>query len=417
MDIPRPSRKKEKMRRRILFGILAVVALVLITVGLSSLEPAAREVDRSAVWTGKVERGEFLRAVRGPGTLVPKEIRFIAANQNGVVEKRYVEAGSEVTPETVILELENPELTQSVEEARLQLAAARAELVDLEVRLDSQILDQEARVAQAKADFESAKLEAEANQELFDADVVSSIVWRKSLLQVENQTVRYEKEKQRLEKITASAAAQLQVKQAEVDQRQAVYQLRREQLESLKVRAGIHGVLQEVLVEVGQRVSPGETLARVADPKSLKAELRIPETQAKDVALNQVARIDTRNGIVKGHVVRIDPSVQQGTVTVDVEIDEPLPPGARPDLSVDGTIEIERLVDVLYMPRPSFAQPNATIGLYKLSPDGTMAHRVKVRIGRMSVQEVEVIEGLEEGDEVILSDTNAFDDADRIRLR
>lgn len=417
MDIPRPSRLKEKRRRNILLGIAAVALLAVITVGLNSLEPAAREVDRSSVLIGTVQRGEMLRSVRGPGTLVPKEIRFLAAEQNGVVERRLLEAGAQVEADSVIVELSNPELEQTVEEAKLQLLAAQADYNDLRVRLESQVLDLEANLARVKADYEGAQLEASANQELFEANVISKIVLRRAQLTAEQAEVRYEIEQQRLEKMRQSNVAQLEANKSEVDQRRALYDLRRSQLASLEVRAGIDGVLQEVLVDPGQRVTPGMTIARVAQPRNLKAELRINETQAKDIQVGQVAQIDTRNGVIAGHVVRIDPAVQQGSVTVDVALDGELPRGARPDLSVDGVIELERLSDVLYVNRPTFIQPESTVGLYKLDLEGDRARRVQVALGRTSVQTVEVRDGLELGDQIILSDTTAFDDVEIIRLR
>lgn len=417
MDIPRPSRQKEKRRRNILLSIAGVAVLALITVGLNRLEPAAREVDRASILTGEVRRGEMLRSVRGPGTLVPKEIRFVAAEQNGVVERRVLEPGATVSADDVLLELSNPELEQTVQEAELQLLGAQADYNDLRVRLESQILDQEGTVAQVNADFESAQLEARANQELFDADVISEIVLRRSQLTAQQAQVRYDVEQQRLEKLRQSNASQLEANRSEVDQRRAVYELRRSQLASLDVRAGIDGVLQEVLIEPGQRVDPGMVLARVAQPQNLKAELRINETQAKDIQIGQIAQIDTRNGIIAGHVIRIDPAVQQGSVTVDVNLDGELPRGARPDLSVDGVIELERLTDVLYVNRPTFIQPESTVGLFKLDIEGSRARRVQVELGRTSVQTVEIRGGLQLGDEIILSDTTAFDDVDTISLR
>ncbi len=417
MDIPRPSRKKEKLRKRILLGIAAAIAIGLITVGLNSLEPAAREVDRASVLLGQVKRGEMLRSVRGPGTLVPKEIRFLAAEQDGVVERRRLEAGATVTANQVIVDLSNPEVEQSLEEAELQVLAAKADYSDLKLRLESGRLDQEANLSRVKADDEGARLDADANQELFEADVISEIVLKRSLLTVEQTKVRYEIEKQRLTKLAEANTAQLEAKQSEVDQREAVVRLRRGRVDSLKVRAGIDGVLQEVLVEIGQRVSSGETLARVAQPRNLKAELRINETQAKDILVGQIASIDTRNGVIEGHVVRIDPSVQQGSVTVDVALDGELPRGARPDLSVNGVIELERLTDVLYVNRPTYVQPNSRVGLFRVEPDGALAVRIPVELGRISVQTIEIIAGLDVDDEVILSDTSAYDDVDRIRIR
>jgi len=416
MDIARPSRKKEIRRRRIIYGVLAVAALVLITVGLNSLEPAVRGVDRSSVWTGVVERGEMLRSVRGPGSLVPVDFRWISAETDGQVEAIVVYPGAQVSADTVILELSNPSVEQAMQEAELELKACKAEYTDLEVRLDSNLLNEEAELARVKADYQSAVLDAESKRELSESGLVSDIELRRAELTAEQLTVRWDIEQLRFAKTGESHEAQLAVKRSELERRQSVYQLRRDQYSSLEVRAGIDGILQEVPVEIGQRVTPGTNLARVAKPSRLKAELRISETQAKDIEVGQVAQIDTRNGIVEGRVIRIDPSVQQGTVTVDVSLEGELPKGARPDLSVDGTIEIERLEDVLYVDRPAYGQANTRVGLYKLSADGTTAERVQVELGRTSVNTVEIVGGLAEGEEVILSDSSPWDDAERIRL-
>lgn len=417
MDIARPSRKKELRRRRIIYGVLAGAALILITVGINSLEPAAREVDRAAVWIEKVQRGEMLRSVRGPGTLVPEEIRWIAAQTEARLERIVIQPGATVTVGSVILELSNPEVEQAAQEAELGLLASKAEFEDLRVRLDSQLLDQQANLAQNKADMESALLDAEADQILFDSGVISEIQLKQTKLRAEQLKLRHEIEQQRLQKTGESITAQLAVQKTALDQQQALYALRRNQLESLRVRSDLAGVLQQVPVEEGQRVTPGTNLARVARPDVLKAELRIAETQAKDIQIGQIASIDTRNGIIPGKVARIDPAVQQGTVTVDVTLEGELPRGARPDLSVDGTIELERLEDVLYVGRPAYGQPMSTVGLFKLSSQDDTAERIQVQLGRSSVNTIEIIGGLNIGDQVILSDTSQWDDADRIRLR
>ena len=416
MDIQRPSRKKELQRRRILTGAGVAAGLVLVTVGINSLEPAVRTVERGSIWTGTVARGEMLRAVRGNGTLVPKEIRWISAQTEGRVEKRVVEAGADVTPETVILVLSNPELEQSAQDAKLQLRALEADYTDLEVRLSSQLLDQQANLAAAKADYEGALLQVEADRELFEEGLVPNIQMRRSELSVGQLTVRYEMEQQRIAKTNESIVAQLSAQRAQVDQQRALYHLRRDQLDSLKVRPTFAGVLQEVPVEEGDRVTPGTRLARVAEPKKLKAELRINETQAKDIEINQIAKIDTRNGIIDGRVSRIDPAVQQGTVLVDVTLEGELPRGARPDLSVDGTIEIERLTDVLYVDRPAYGQAESLVGLYVIDPESQIARITQVRLGRTSVNTVEIVEGLGVGDEVILSDSSQWGDDPEIRL-
>jgi HlyD family secretion protein len=416
MDIARPSRKKQIRRRRILYGLAGAAGLILVTFFVFSLEDAVREVERSSVWIGAVERGEMLRKVRGAGTLVPEEIRWIAAETNGQVESIDVDPGARVEPDTVILELTNPEVEQAAEDAKLKLRAADAEYLDLKVRLESQLLDQEANLAQVRAQFESAKLESEAQQRLYTEGLSPEIDLKKAKLAAEQLTTRYDIEQQRMTKSAESVDAQLASKRAAVDQQRALYQLRASQLDSLRVRAGIAGVLQQVPVEEGQRVTPGINLARVARPDKLKAEVRINETQAKDVQIGQVAEIDTRNGKVAGRVTRIDPAVRQGTVTVDVAMTGELPRGARPDLSVDGMIELERLEDVLYVQRPAHAQTHSTIGLFKIDPETGRACMTQVHLGRTSVNEVELLEGLKEGDQVILSDSSQWDDADCIRL-
>ncbi len=417
MDIQRPSRKKEIQRRRMIYGAIALFALVGVTMAIGSLEPAAPEVDAGAVWIEPVKRGEMLRSVRGPGTLVPEEIRVIAAETPGQVEKIWIDPGERVQADSVILELSNSEVEQEAQDAELRLRAAEAEYQDLDVRLQSQLLDQQANLARVKADYEGALLQVEADRELSNSGLIAKIKLQQSELAAEQLTVRHEIEKKRLAKTSESIAAQLAVKRAQVEQDRALYQLRTSRLDSLKVRASIDGVLQLVPVEEGQRVTPGTNLARVAQPEKLKAELRINETQAKDIQIGQIAQIDTRNGVVTGRVARIDPSVQQGSVTVDVALEGELPKGARPDLSVDGTVELERLVDVLYVGRPTYGQPNSTVGLFKLDPESQYASMVRVSLGRSSVNTIEVLDGLQEGDRVILSDTSQFDDVDRVRLR
>ncbi len=416
MDIQRPSRKKELQRRRFLMGVAVAGALILITVGIYSLEPAVRSVEGGSVWTGVVQRGEMLRSVRGNGTLVPEEIRWVSAQTEGRVERVVVDAGARVTPETVILELSNPELEQAARDSELQLLALEAEYTDLEVRLSSELLDQQANMAAFKAQYEGAQLQLEADHELSENGLISSIELRKSQLSAEQWTVRFEMEQKRLTKKSESIDAQLSVKRAQVAQRRALHQLRRDQLDSLKVRSSIAGVLQDVPVEEGERVTPGIRLARVAEPGKLKAELRINETQAKDIEVGQVARIDTRNGVIDGRVARIDPAVQQGTVTVDIALVGELPKGARPDLSVDGTVEIERLEDVLYVDRPAYGQAESLVGLYVIDPETRIAEITQVRLGRTSVNTVEIKDGLEVGDEVILSDSSQWGDDARIRL-
>ena len=417
MDVARPDLKIKKQRRQMMIGAGVAVAFIALTVGISSLEPAAREVDRSSVWIEPVERGEMLRSVRGAGTLVPEEIRWIAAETEARVEKVVIDPGATVQAGTVILDLSDPTTEQAAQDAELALAAAQASYTDLKVRLESQLLDQEANLARVKADFQAAQLDERSNQELFNNGLIPDIDLQRAKLTAEQLTVRYDIEQKRIKKFAESIDAQLAVERNRLAQAKALAELRRARLASLQVRSPYDGVLQQVPVEEGQRVTPGTNLARVAQPGRLKAEVRIPETQAKDVQIGQKAVIDTRNGKVDGQVVRIDPAVTQGTVTVEVKLTGELPRGARPDLSIDGLIELERLDDVLYTGRPVYGQPHSTIGLFKLSPDGATAELVQVRIGRSSVNTVEIVEGLLEGDKVILTDSSQWDDATRIRLR
>jgi HlyD family secretion protein len=416
MDIPRPeAKRKKRIRQAVIGGVIAVV-LVAVTIALSRLEPAAPSVARASVWVDSVREGEMLRQVRGPGTLVPREIRWIAAQTDGRVERVVVRAGAAVEPDTVLVEMSNPDLMQQTEEARFALEAAEAELTETELQLKGQQLDQRAALGGARADYEGARLLAEAEKELVDEGIVPAIQYRRSELLAEQQKLRLEIEEERLQQFSASMDAQVASARARVDQARNVYQRRVEQVESLQVRAGLAGVLQEVLVESGQRVTLGANIARVARPDDLQAELRIPETQARDVQLGQRVAVDTRNGIVEGQVARIDPAVQAGTVLVDVELTGQLPRGARPDLSVDGTIEIERLSQAVFTGRPAYGQPNTTISLFKVIDGGRYAVRVPVELGRTSVNAVEIVQGLAPGDEIILSDTSAWDDYDRIRL-
>lgn len=418
MDVARsPEHKKKAQQKRwATWGIVALVVIG-ITVYLSGLEPAAREVDEASVWIESVRRGEFMISVRGPGTLVPEEIRWIYPETDGLVEKRVIEAGTRVEPDSVILVLSNPELEQQVGDAKLQLAAAEAELADLKLRLDSNLLDQKANLASVKALKQTADLQAEADKTLNEEGLVPEINYRRSTLDAEQKSIRYGIEEERLVKTSESIDAQLEAKRTQVDQARAVYDLRSRQLEALSVKAGIRGVLQEIPIEVGQRVTPATNLARVAQPERLKAELRIPETQAKDVVVGLKAEIDTRNGIIPGRVTRIDPAVQNGSVLVDVRLEaEELPKGARPDLSVDGVVEIDRVEEATFVGRPAYGQAYGTVGMFKVGEDN-IANRIPVKLGRLSVQYVEILGGLEVGDRVILSDSSQWDDVDRIRLR
>jgi HlyD family secretion protein len=401
-------------RTAIIVGIGALVLLV--TFGLARLEPAAPPVKKETVWIEAVQRGPMLRAVRGPGTLVPEDVRWISAPVEGRIERIPALPGAQVGPDTVLLEMSDPQVEQNALQAESQLRAAEADYTNLRARLESDFLSQQAQVASIESQAAQAKLQVEADERLFKDALIPELDLKLSRLRAEQLGKQAKIEKERLTKIRSSQEAQLAAQRAQVTQMGALYQLRQRQLDSLKVRAGIPGVLQELPLQVGQRVTPGTTLARVARPEKLKAELRIPETLAKDVAVGLPAQIDTRNGIVPGRVTRVAPSAQDGTVIVDVALEGPLPKGARPNLSVDGTIEIERLDNVLFVGRPTYGQPNQKIELFKVVKDGEEAVRVPVQLGRSSFNTIEIVSGLQAGDRVILSDTSAQDGYDRIRL-
>jgi HlyD family secretion protein len=416
MDIARPELRQRKRRRQMLVGAGLLLLVIAAGAGLAALGPAMPTVERSSLLVGTVKRGELLREVRGPGTLVPKEIRWIAADTAARVEQILVRPGATVEPDTVILELGNPELEGDLLAATAEVTAAQSDLAAKRTELQSRLLDQQAAEAQAKADYESARMQAESEKTVAEKGIIPAVQYRRSLVALEQLRYRVDIEGQRVAEFRRNIAAQVAAAKARLDQLAAARDLRQRQVERLHVRAGIAGVLQQVPVEAGQQVAAGSNLARVARPGELMAELRIAETQAKDVALGQAVRIDTRNGIVDGRVLRVDPAVQNGSVQVDVDLTGKLPPGARPDLSVDGTIEIERLPDVLYVGRPAFGEPGSDVRLFRLDPASGIATRVAVRLGKSSVNLVEVLDGLEVGDQVVLSDTSAWDQHDRIRL-
>jgi HlyD family secretion protein len=416
MDIQRPSNARAKKIKRILYVTVAVVLCAAITLALSKLKPAAPSVDVSTIWPGTVERGPMLREVRGLGTLIPEDIHWIPAQTAARVDKIVIRPGHLVKPDTVILEMSNPELQRDVLDAEYALKAAEANYANLKVQVDSDLMSQKANEAAVRSDYEQAHLQHAVDEKLYNEKIGSENTKNLSKVKEDQLAIRLQLETQRTKIAEESAQSRLQAQRSQVDQAKATYGLRISQSQSLRVRAGITGVLQLVPVEEGQNVAVGTNVARVADPKKLKAEIKIAETQAKDITIGQKATIDTRNGIVIGHVSRIDPSVQNGTVTVDAAIDEALPPGARPDLSVDGTIELENLKDVLYVGRPVHGQADSTISLFKLSPDGSEASRVNVKLGRSSVTTIEVVSGLRVGDKVILSDMSQWDNQDRIKL-
>ena len=416
MDIPRPSQAKAKLRKRLIIGAVVVAILGGLTFAISSLKPAAPTVDRSLVWIDTVKRGPLVRQVRGVGTLVPEDIRFLTARTAGHVERIVLRPGAAVKPDSVILVLSNPDVAQAADTAESQLHAAESEYTNLKISLESQLLSMEASLASAKSDDETSRLEAEVYSALFKEGLISELELQKAKVTAEDAATRHQIEKKRYAFTQESMKLQLQIKAGEVERARSLAKLRREDMDALTVRAGMTGVLQTLSLEVGQQFSAGSVLAKVADPTRLKAEIRVAETQAKDIRLGQPAEIDTRNGLVPGRVSRVDPSVQNGTVTVDVALKGPLPDGARPDLSVDGTIELERLNDVVYVGRPAFGQENSTIGIFKLDPDGNYATRVQVKLGRSSVNTIEVLSGLQPGDRVILSDMSQWDSTGRVRL-
>jgi len=417
MDIPRPSNKRAKMIRRIVLGTIGVLLIAGVTWGLSRLRPAAPSVDRATVWSDEVKRGPMLREVRGIGTLVPVDIQWIPAQTEAQVDRIVLRPGAVVKPDSIILELSNLTLKRDVLDAEFLLKGAEADYANLKVQVNSELLNQKAAEAAVRSEYEQAKIQHEVDEKLAAEGIGSTVTAQLSKVKEEQLGVRLQLEGERTKISSDAAQARLQAQMSHVEQQRALYELRHAELEALHVRAGISGVLQLVPVEVGQHVTPGTNLARVADPKKLKAEIKVAETQAKDLAIGQKASIDTRNGVVGGHVARIDPAVQNGTVTVDVAIDGPLPDGARPDLSVDGTVEIENLKDVLFVGRPVHGTSQSTISLFKLTPDGSEASRVNVKLGRTSVNTVEIVQGLQVGDRVILSDMSQWDTYDRIRLK
>jgi multidrug resistance efflux pump len=413
LDIPREQRPN---RKRFLYIGGGVVALLAVTVGLSRLRPAAPSVDRGTVWTDTVRLGPMVREVRGPGSLIPEQIRWVSAVTPGRVERKLVLPGERVTAGTVLLELSNPDMQIQRLQAERQLTDAQAQLVSLKTQLETQRLNQAGVVASMRSQYRDAIRKAAADSALAAEDLISTQDYARSRDQVVELTERLRVEQQRLEIYTSTIAEQLEVQEDQVARLRAVAEFQRSMVDAMVVRAGAAGVLQELPIEVGQWAISGATLAKVVQPERLKAVLRIPETQAKDLAVGQEAAIDTRNGIVRGRVVRIDPGAQNGTVTVDVTLEGALPRGARPDLSVDGTIEIERLDSVTYVGRPAYGQANSTVGIFKMIPGSNEAERVRVELGRSSVNTIEIVRGLSPGDVVILSDMSRWDGVERVRV-
>src|SRR5437870_8514694 len=416
MDVARPkSVARNKKIKNVVYLVLVLIAASAMTLGLSRMKPAAPSVDRATVWVDTVKRGEMLRQVRGLGTLVPEENRWIPANNDGIIEEVKVRAGDKVGAASIILVMSNPDVLQRTTDAELQLKGSEADLANLRATLQKEILDQEAQQANVESEFNKAKLEFEANQELSKDGLIADLLVKKSEFTARELASKNEMEKKKVESNSKSAEARIAAQQARVDQLQVIYQLRVKQQNELSVRAGAAGVVQQVPVEAGQHVAPGTILAKVAEPGRLKAELQIAETQVKDVAIGEIASIDTRNGIIPGHVIRIDPAAVNGTVKVDVQLQGDYLKGDRPDLSVDGTIDLERVGNVVYVGRPAYGQPDSTVGMFKLAPNGE-ASRIQVKLGRSSVNTVGVVDGLHEGDRAILSDMSAWDSYDRLKL-
>jgi multidrug efflux pump subunit AcrA (membrane-fusion protein) len=418
MDIARPEFKYQKRRRQIIIAAIIVPVAGLAMLGISRLKPASPTVERGTVWTDTVKRGSMLRQVRGLGTLVPsqEDIRQIPAETEATVVRIRVLPGTHVKADTILLELSNPQTEQAAVDAQLQFKAAQAELSSLKVRLQSDLMTQKAGAATVNSDFGQAQRQAETDKELYRLGVISGLAYKASSGKADELSTRHQLEGERLSINQESIQSQLMVQQAKVEQMRTLSELKQKQLDALKVKAGIEGVLVDLPLQVGQHVLPGVMLAKVVQPDHLMAELKVPETQARDVQIGEPASVDTHNGVVAGTVMRVDPAVQNGTVTVDVKLTGELPKGARPDLSVDGTIDLEKLENVLYVGRPAFGQENSTISLFRLDTDGQGATRTPVKVGRASVNSIQIQEGVKEGDTVILSDMSRWDNTDRIKL-
>jgi RND family efflux transporter MFP subunit len=420
MDIARPEFKQQKRRRQALVSAAVIVVIAAVTVGVYRLRPAAPTVERGTVWTDTVKRGSMLRQVRGIGSLVPSQeavLQIPAETEATVVRILKLPGGLPVKANTILLEMSNPQVEQAAIDAELQLKAAEAEYQSQRMKLDSDLMNQKAGAATVKADYTQAQLQAQTDKALYDLGVISGLAYKASKGKSDELTTRNGLEDQRLTSTQKSIDSQLAELQVKVDQMRVLANLKKKQLDALKVRAGIDGVLVDLPLHVGQHVTPGTMLAKVVQPDHLMAELKVAETQARDVQSGEPASVDTHNGVISGEVIRVDPAVQNGTVTVDVKLTGELPKGARPDLSVDGTIDLEHMDNVLYVGRPAFGQENSTISLFRLGPDGHEAIRVPVKVGRASVNSIQVVDGLHEGDTVVLSDMSRWDNTDRIRLQ
>jgi HlyD family secretion protein len=419
MDVPRKGYQKRRWRNRLLFAVGSAIIIGSLTFYISRLKPALPSVDQNSVWIDTVVRGPLIRDVRGIGTLVPEDVRWIPARTDARVERIVVWPGTHVTEDTVLLVLSSAELEQQALDSDAAVKSAQAKLTQLQAQLEGELLERQAALTKAKADRDTAAVEMEVDERLAKRGLIASLDFKKAQISATELAENFEVEKQRYDFSKQSMEPRLAVAQGDLDQAKAQAVLRHSQVDALQVRAGMNGVLQQIAVDVGQRVSAGTSLARAADNTKLKAQIKIPETQVRDVALGQIGQIDMRNGsIVAGTVSRIDPAVREGTVLVDVIFSgATLPRGARPDLSVEGTIELEHLNDAVYVGRPAFGQDDSTIGLFKLDSNENVAGRLKVRLGRGSATKAVIEEGLQPGDRVILSDTSAFDSHDRIQLR
>jgi HlyD family secretion protein len=420
MDIARPEFKQKKRRRQIAGAAVVVVAVAILTIIVYRLKPAAPTVERGTVWTDSVKRGSMLRQVRGIGSLVPSYesvLQIPAETEATVVRILVLPGGSPIKANTILVEMSNPQVEQAAIDAQLQWKAAVADYQSQKMKLESDLMNQKAGAATVKADYTQAELQAQTDKALYDLGVISGLAYKNSEGKANELTQRNGLTDQSLASTQRALDAQLAELQAKVDQMRVLAELKQKQLDALKVRAKIDGILVDLPLQVGQHVLPGTMLAKVVQPNHLMAQLKVAETQARDVQAGELASVDTHNGVIGGTVMRVDPAVQNGTVTVDVKLVSELPKGARPDLSVDGTIDLERLDDVLYVGRPAFGQENSTIQLFKLEDDGRDAIRVPVKVGRASVNSIQVVDGLHEGDTVVLSDMSRWDNTDRIRLQ
>jgi HlyD family secretion protein len=417
MDIQRKASTSPHRFLKYIYLTVIIVVVLLVILSMTRLKPAMPSAERATLLIDTVKRGSMLIQVRGQGALIPEEVRVIAASTEGRVERILVQPGAVVGGDTELIQLSNPELQQGAQDAEYQLRAIEADYTNLRIKLEGERMNQQAGAATVRADYQQAKLQTETDEALAKDGLIPALSLKLSRVKTAELANRYQIEQERLKIDTRSTKAQLIAQEARVSQTRALLELKRSQVQALSVRAGAGGVLQQMQVEVGQQITPGTNLARVAEPSRLKAELKINESQAKDIQVNQKATIDTHNGIISGHVMRIDPSVQQGTVTVDIALDSTLPQGARPDLSVDGTVELDNLTEALYVARPAFGQAQSTVTLFKLVGSGSSAVRTQVKLGRSSVNTVEILEGLREGDQVILSDTSAWDTSEQISLK